>query len=66
MLLDSKFIDSVIKARSILDAEPALYTGIDEDGDWTDAATILGVHQQFDIETTDGDEARIPFSAEEI
>ena len=66
LLLNSSLVDSVIKARSILDAEPALYTGIDSDGDWTDAVTILGVHQQFDIETTDGDEARVAFSAEEI
>tara|TARA_R110000772_G_C13310282_1_gene440291 strand:+ start:26701 stop:27903 length:1203 start_codon:yes stop_codon:yes gene_type:complete len=66
LLLDSALIDAVTKVRSLLDAEPALYTGIDTDGDWTNTVTILGVHQQFDIETTEGQEARIAFSAEEI
>jgi hypothetical protein len=66
LLLESRYINLAIAARSLLDAEPALYTGIDEDGDWTDAVTILGVHQQFDFESTEGLEARVSFSAEEI
>ena len=66
LLLDGFRVDKVLDARELLDAEPALYTGVDEDGDWTGAMTIVGVHQQFDIGTSPGNEALIPFSAEEI
>lgn len=66
-MLDSFRIDSAIAARNILDAVPALYTGVEEDGDWTDMFTIIGVHQQFDIGTNDSvDYATLTFQAEEI
>lgn len=66
LLLPSLHVNRVLYARNLLDAEPALYTGTDIDDDWTDAVTIMGVHQQFDVTTSDGEEALIQFSAEEI
>ncbi len=66
LLLPSYMIDKILNVRSDLDAEPALYVGTEEDGDWTGATTINGVHQQFDIQTSDGLDALIKFRAEEI
>lgn len=65
-LLPAERINSAIAARSTLDAQPVLYTGVDEDGDWTDMFIVLGVYQQFDIESTEGPDAMIIFEAEEI
>jgi hypothetical protein len=64
--LPSRLIDQALRARDDFDAEPVLYTGLDEDGDWTNAVTILGVHQQFEIGTTQSIDAEIKFMAEEI
>lgn len=64
--LPSRYINSVLIAREDLDAEPALYTGLDEDGDWTDAVSMVGVHQKFILGTGPGTHALIQFLAEEI
>lgn len=66
LLLPSYLIDRALQVREELDALPALYNGVDEDGDWTAAATLFGVHQDFTINSTDGLEAEISFMAEEI
>lgn len=66
ILIPSDRVDFVMDARSLLDAEPALFTGVDTDGDYTNFATILGICQRFDIETTEGADALGDFLAEEI
>lgn len=66
LLLPSYLIDRALQVREELDATPALYNGVDEDGDWTAATTLFGVHQDFTINTTPGLEAEISFMAEEI
>ena len=67
VLLDSWRIDSLLAARSVLDAVPAFYVGVEEDGDWTDMFSIIGVHQQFDLETNNAtDKATLLFEAEGI
>lgn len=66
ILVPAYMIDKVLKVREELDAVPALYNGLDEDGDWTEATTLFGVHQDFTVNTTEGLEATIAFTAEEI
>jgi hypothetical protein len=67
LFLKASLVDSVLDARSLLDAEPALYVGIDSDGDWTNAVTILGVCKQLDITEVPGSShAHVNFSALEI
>jgi hypothetical protein len=67
LFINASFVDSILEARSILDAEPALYVGIDSDGDWTNAVTILGVCKQLDITEVPGSSyAHVNFSALEI
>lgn len=66
LLLPSYLIDKALALREALDATPALYCGIDEDGDWTGAVTISGVHQDFTVNTSDGTDAEIAFMAQEI
>lgn len=67
LLLDAYRIDSALAARDTLNAQPAFFSGVDEDGDWTNLFTILGINQKLDIETNDSsDKATVQFEAEEI
>lgn len=66
VLLPSYLVDMALDLREELDATPILYVGTEEDGDWTGATTQIGFMQQFDIGTSEGEEALIPFTAQEI
>lgn len=67
VLVPSARIDKVRRARVDLDATPALYTGLDEDGDWNGMVTILGLQQKFNLRTSESsDNAILDFEAEEI
>lgn len=62
----SYLIDAVLALREEMDAEPALYSGLDEDGDWTDAVSMVGVLQKCILVPTPGIEAAFNFLVEEI
>jgi hypothetical protein len=66
LLLPAYLVDLALDLREEFDATPILYVGTEEDGDWTGATTQIGLMQQFDIGTSDGDPALIPFTAQEI
>lgn len=67
LLTPSYLVDLSLDTRAAFDAQSILYSGMEEDGDWTNAFTIQGVHQLWELGTSDSDDfALIQFSAEEI
>lgn len=60
-------VNKVRAAREILNAVPALWTGLDDgSSDWFDAFAVLGPPTRFDITARPGEQGKIRLDIEEI
>ena len=67
LLIDSSLVNKAKEARVLLNATPALWTGIDDNtSDWFDMLTVLGIYTQFQIGAVIASQAEINLSLEEI
>ena len=67
LIVNAARVNKVKAARVLLNARPALWTGLDDaDSSYFDALTILGFYTQFVIDATQHSQAEITLSLEEI
>lgn len=67
LIVDASRVNKVKAARVLLNAEPALWTGLDNSAHaWFDALTILGIYTQFEIGAINGNTAEVSLALEEI
>lgn len=67
LVVDAARVNKVKAARVLLNARPALYTGIDDSSNaFFDMLTILGIYTQFEIGAVYNSEAEITLALEEI
>ncbi len=67
LFLSSIYVNRVMQAKKLLDAKPALWTGLDDaTSDWFEMLKILGVWKEFTFSAAGPSHSKITLSLEEI
>lgn len=67
LLLNSNRLNQVMAVKDSLNAEPALWTGLDDNtSDWFEMLQIMGIYKEFNFTHESQDKVKVSLSLEEI